>query len=209
MLQNYYKYVNVYVTKIKLPCYNDCVDNENSTILKRIQDAKTGDKNSFELLYLELYQPLYKFVLFKTHDVEKTKDIVQDVFFRWYKSLDTYTPDIKPLNYLITIAMRLIINESKRKKAITLDEDIGEIIESQDQKIEEILNTNMEFEKVREIIEQELSQSEQDVIILKYVDDLDNKELAQMLEKSEGNIRVIEYRGLKKIKDIYHKKYGK
>lgn len=184
------------------------MDNEITKIHQRIQEAKSGNKHSFELLYLELYQPLYKFVLSKTRDPEKTKDVVQDVFFRWYKSLNTYTPDIKPLNYLITIAMRLIINEARRKKALILDEDMDEFIPSADKEIVDFLNTNMEFEKVKVIIEEDLSETERDVIILKYINDLDNKELAQVLDKKEGNIRVIEYRGLKKIKEIYNKKYG-
>lgn len=170
--------------------------------------AKSGDKEAFEFLYKEMYQPLFRFVLFRTRDEEKTKDIVSEVFVRFYESLDRYEIKMKPINYLMTIAMRLIINDTKKKKALALDEDAEEFIPSEEESIEDILNTEVDFSNVREIIE-ELGESEKDVITLKYLNDFSNSEVSEMIQKSEGNVRVIEFRALKKIRDMYNQKYAK
>jgi RNA polymerase sigma-70 factor (ECF subfamily) len=79
-----------------------------------INKAKIGDKGAFEVLYTNLYTPLFRFVRSRIRDEEKAVDICQEVFLKWYNSLSTYEIKMKPLSYLMMISMRLIINESKK-----------------------------------------------------------------------------------------------
>jgi len=177
-------------------------------LLAQIKRAKEGDTEAFGELYQELYSPLFRYVIFKCRDVEKAKDIVSETFLKWYESLDRYEAKIKPINYLITIAVRLLINEGKKKGALQLDLDAEEFIESGEESVTEFLNTELEFGQVKEIIDN-LPEGEKDVIYLKYIDDKNNSEIAEILSKTEGNIRVIEHRALKKIRKMYDEKYKK
>jgi RNA polymerase sigma-70 factor (ECF subfamily) len=180
------------------------------TIIDNIYKAKQGDKQAFESLYLELYEPLFRFVRFRLcGDQERASDVCQDTFLKWYQSLDRYEPTIKPINYLITIATRIMINEGKRKKVDELSEDAEDFVASNDETVENLLTTEMDFDKVREIIDTELNELEKSIITLKYISQLDNQEIAEILNKTEGNVRVIEHRALKKIKESYGKKYDK
>ena len=47
-----------------------------------------------------------------------------------------------------------------------------------------------------------LSDDQQEVIILKYINGLTNKEIAFLLDKNEDNIRQIQFRAIKELKRI-------
>lgn len=176
--------------------------------LRLIEQAKSGDKQAFSSLYSELYTPLYRFVLSRSRDREKTVDICQEVFMKWYESLPSYEAKIAPKSYLMLIATRLMINDTKKKKSVMMPEDAEEFIADESESIEDILDTEIEIDKIKDLFEH-LTDSEQDVISMKYLSDLDTRTVAEALDKTEANIRQIESRGLRKLKTLYKEKYAK
>jgi RNA polymerase sigma-70 factor (ECF subfamily) len=170
------------------------------SILQNIALAKKGDKNAFGFLYQEFYKPLHRFVFYKVRDENKADDIVSEVFLKWYESLSRYEVKQKPLNYLYTIALRLIINESQKKKADYFPEDAEEFLESGEESYEDILDKEYNLDFIKKIIEENLGELEKDLFKLKFQEGLDNKEIADILNKQENYIRQIEFRALKKIK---------
>jgi RNA polymerase sigma-70 factor (ECF subfamily) len=170
-------------------------------ILKSITQAKLGNREAFSYLYEEFYPKLFSFVNFKTRDTEKTNDIVADTFLNWYKSLDTYEVKQKPINYLYTIATRLIINDSQKKKSLALGEEAEDFIPDENISAEDLSDINLNFQKVKNIIDEKLNDVEKQVIDFKYLKEMENSEIAKILNKSENNIRQIEFRALQKIRN--------
>jgi len=107
-----------------------------------------------------------------------------------------------PTAFLYRIARNQIIDfyRAKSKKPLSLDK-VGEIADFQvsqptfSQKIE----LTMEMERIKKAIHN-IKPVYADVIIWHYVDDLSNKEIAQILKKTEGNVRVIIHRALEALK---------
>lgn len=175
-------------------------ENKEELIKNLILQAKNGKSQAFDSLYEMFYQPLFKFVMYKTGNKDISLDICQDTFLAWYKSLDNYFLDIKIENYLFFIAKRLIINQSKKKIISELPEEMEEIIFDVTQKsIEEELDSQINFENIHKSFEI-LSESEKDILTLKYISDRNNSEIAQITGKTESNIRQIEHRAIKKLK---------
>jgi len=172
-----------------------------SDLIPLIESAKKGDKEAFGELYNALYTPLYRFVISRSRDEEKTIDICQEVFIRWYKSLDTYEMKIKPLSYLMMIATRLMINDTQKKKSDRMPEDAEEFIADESESFDNILNTQIDFARIKEKFT-ELSTEQQIVIEMKYISDLDNKTIAEALEKTEVAIRQLESRALKRLREL-------
>ena len=56
------------------------------------------------------------------------------------------------------------------------------------------------MERIKKVI-QNIKPVYADVIIWHYVDDLSSKEIAQILKKREGNVRVIIHRALQALKE--------
>ncbi len=173
-----------------------------------INKAKTGDKTAFSSLYTELYTPLFKFVKSRTRDHEKSLDICQETFLKWYKSLDTYEIKMKPLSYLMMISMRLVINESQKKKSFYLDDDMSDILEDKGAvSADTLFDFDLDFTKVKDLFEN-LSENQQNVLTMRYIADADTESIAETMQISVENVRQLESRGLKKIRDLYLNKYG-
>lgn len=173
-----------------------------------IEKAKNGDKNAFGELYNELYTPLYRFVLSRSRDKEKTLDICQDVFVRWYNSMDTYEAKIHPKSYLMMIATRLMINDSKKKSSVQLPEDADEFIADEADDIQDVLDFEADVAETKDLF-QYLNEDQQSVLNMRYVSDLDTETIAEALEKTTENIRQIESRALRKLRNLYKEKYAK
>ena len=173
-----------------------------------IFEAKNGNKESFSVLYNELYTPLFRFIKSRTRDHEKSVDICQEVFIKWYKSLDSYEIKMKPLSYLMMIGMRLIINDSNKKTSLSLKEEYEELIADESLISADIsFDFNTDTENIKDLF-QHLSETQQMVLTMRYVSDSDTETIAEALETTSVNIRQIESRGLRKLKELYLKKYG-
>jgi RNA polymerase sigma-70 factor (ECF subfamily) len=181
------------------------MDSKSSISLLIIQ-AKNGDKQAFSSLYNEFYTPLYRFVMSRTRDQEKAKDISQEVFLKWYESLERYEEKMKPLSYLMMIAMRLIINEGEKKKSLYFTEDAEEFIEDKSINIFEDLDLQIGFDRVRDLFT-ELSDDQRIILEFKYISDMKNSEISEMIGKTEEAIRKAESRALQKLREIYKQKY--
>ena len=123
-------------------------DSESLEIL--INQAKNGDKQAFSDLYSTLYTPLFRFIKSRTGNHDKSLDICQEVFLKWYKSLDTYEIKMKPLSYLMMIGIRLIINEGKKSGSVFLPEEAEEFVADENVVPADInFDLNLSFDKIK------------------------------------------------------------
>lgn len=172
-----------------------------------IYQAKNGNKESFGVLYVELYTPLFRFIKSRTRDHEKSVDICQEVFLKWYNSLESYEIKMKPLSYLMMIGMRLVINDSNKKTSLNLKEEYEEIIADENITPSDIaFDFNTDTENIKALFEN-LKESEQIVLTMRYISDADTETIAEALETNAVNIRHIESRALRKLRILYQEKY--
>ena len=173
---------------------------------KLVEKAQLGDKDAFGKIYTELYTPVFKYVFSRTRHRQTAEDIVGDVFVRFYSSINSYeSQKDTPLSYLYTISKNLIINNGKKKKAEIFEEGFEENIkdETKNQLDEAILEEDTLF--TLGLLEG-LVEDQRDVIRLKYISELSTKEVAEILGKSEANVRQLESRGIRKIKEMVENK---
>ena len=181
-------------------------DSESLEIL--INQAKNGDKQAFSDLYSTLYTPLFRFIKSRTGNHDKSLDICQEVFLKWYKSLDTYEVKMKPLSYLMMIGIRLIINESKKSGSVFLPEEAEEFVADENIVPADInFDLNLSFDKIK-ILFQDLTENQKNVVTMRYIADADTETIAEALEISLANVRKIESRAIQKIRELYILKYN-
>lgn len=183
---------------------DDAMQNEP---LALITLAKQGNNDAFGQLYEIFYTPLFRFVKSRTKNHELAVDICQETFIKWYKSMPSYEVKMKPLSYLFMIALRLIINNSKKKSSIGLPDDADEYIVDGNEPLANILDFEMEIDKIT-ILFEELNEDQKNVLTLRYIADADTQTIADALEKNIVNIRKIEERALKKIRELYTERHS-
>jgi RNA polymerase sigma-70 factor (ECF subfamily) len=169
---------------------------------KFVKNAVGGDASAFGSLY-DHYQPMiYRFVLVKVGRREDAEDITHQVFLSAWQNIAGYRHRGHPFSsWLYQIARNQVVDHYRaRKSEISIDSmDPEHFVAAADARVD--LTTKLEMEKVRGAIVQ-LKPDHQDVIILRFIEDLPIKETAAAMNKTEGAIKLIQYRAIKELKDL-------
>lgn len=86
---------------------NSKSDQNDSELICAIHDS---DENAFRILFLRYYDPLFAFLWTRTRCVELSKDLIQEVFTRFWQHRKSVDPDQGCKSYLFRIADRLLID---------------------------------------------------------------------------------------------------
>jgi RNA polymerase sigma-70 factor (ECF subfamily) len=172
---------------------------------------KQKDKDAFIKAYDLYIDDIYRFVFFKINNREDTEDITSLVFLRCWDHIQNNTiKDFKTLKALFyKVARNLIIDHYRKKSSqqtIVKDEDISNIdIIDEAQNPQAKFENEHDFQIVREKIFL-LKDEYREVIILNYINGLSISEIAQIMDKSKGNVRVLLFRALKALRDLVKNK---
>lgn len=175
---------------------------------KYIEEACGGNRDSFGIIYSHYVPQIYRFVFFKVSRKQTAEDLTHEIFLSAWQNIKNYKQKEFPISsWLYQIARNRVIDHYRTdKKNISIDtEDFREdLVGFYEQKNPDI---SFNIEKIKSLIKL-LKPEYQDVIIMRYVEDLDSKEIAGALNKSEGAVRLIQHRAINNLKELYAK-HGK
>ena len=169
-------------------------------IRKLILKAKEGDDEAFGQVFEEYFTPIYRYLYFRLGDKTLADDLTQDVFLKVFESLESLVvSDKSPLTYFYTVARNLLIDNYRKKKIPTIDEDeaVNKLVEEDNPEKQAILGDDIK--KLKDDL-QKISPAEADALILKFIDNYSNKEIGQIMGKSEEAVRQLQSRGLKSLR---------
>lgn len=171
-----------------------------------IQRAISRDPDAFGRLYDMYVDRVYRHVYYRVGNVMDAEDLTQQVFFKAWQAIDRYKKTASLfLAWLMTISHNLVIDfyrtKYKKDKAYLEDEITADDLASSPERVAE---AHFEQQQVRRAILQ-LPKDQQQVILLRFVEGFRNPEVASILGKSEGAIRVILHRALARLRQILEK----
>lgn len=184
---------------------NEPVENAAELISK----AKAGDKDAFGRLYESYYVPVYRYIYFRLRDRHTAEDITQTVFLKVFQSIANFV-DMKrdPFFYFLASARNALIDYYRKKKDIILNESEEYLLFEQPasaRDFNEHLQTKIDSHMVQEMIS-ELPASQQEVLILRLINDLSHNSIAQITGKSSDAVRQIYARALQNLRIIIRRK---
>ncbi|MCX6790898.1 MAG: RNA polymerase sigma factor [Candidatus Gribaldobacteria bacterium] len=173
-------------------------------LIALVKKAQQGDESAFGQLYEHYLAPIYRFIYFKVKNQGESEDLTQNVFVKAWKSLARYQqqPNIPFSSWLYTIARNTVIDFWKKKKAVLIDHDLMDNLNT-DGTLGD-LNENLELKEKRAVLRDclyLLSDEQQEIVVLRFINDLSNQEISQILNKSEEAVRQIQYRAIKSLKE--------
>ena len=176
---------------------------------KLITSAKNGNSKAFGDLYNKYLTPIYRYVFmrvgYRKHEAE---DIAHQVFISAWQNIKAYEFQGFPFSsWLYRIAHNAVIDYYRTQKPSFDLETLENSAFADIPELEDKLDTRMEMENVRLALAK-LESDQQNVIIMKFVNELENKEIADALGKTEGAVRVIQHRALRQLKKILEKNAG-
>jgi RNA polymerase sigma-70 factor (ECF subfamily) len=171
------------------------------------------DAEAFGKLYDLYVQKIYRFVYFKVSHKEEAEDIVSDVFLKAWNYLTDIQreteAEIKSFSGLIyTIARTSLIDFFRaraRRKECTI-----EVLENiaHDVSTESAYDAGKDIEYILRNLKK-MKREYQEIIVLKYIEELSTAEIAKIIGKSTVSVRVTIHRALKILKKMLDTKNTK
>lgn len=157
-----------------------------------------GDKEAFSDIYNLFIDPIYRYVYYKVSEAE-VDDIVETVFLKVWENIKQYKPQKKSFSaWVFRIAHNLVVDHYRSAKPFDeLDYKIADYkrehnpIKTTEDTLEQNL-LRMAMEKLKD--------NYREFLIYKFINDLSNREIADILGKSEGSLRILQFRALKALK---------
>ena len=164
--------------------------------LELVCRSQAGDQDSFARLYDAYLERIYRYVYFRVADQQWAEDITSQVFLKAWEKLDSYQPRSSPfIAWLYRIAHNAVIDNYRTYKVSVPLENVSSAEISLEDGIDEKLDLQIESQRIREAL-QELTNEQQQVLILKFISQLSTAEIAKQIGKQPGAIRALQMRAL-------------
>ncbi len=179
---------------------------DDSTLNTLVSKAKQGDEQAFGDLYGFYFEKIYKFVFFRVSQKEIAEDIAEEVFVKaWLKIKQVKEESFG--GWLYQIAKNKVIDHYRSQKETVDLSEVENILES-NQNIVDEANLAVEQVMFMELLKK-LTPEQQIIIKLKFIEDMENSEIAELISKSEGSIRVIQHRAIQKLQELINERVGR
>lgn len=160
-----------------------------------------GDLKSIEGICRETWEPLYRYIYYRVQNREEAEDITQETYAKSFSNNRFFNIEShKYIAFLKTVAMNIIRDRWRQNKSRGTNINIDAIdpIQASTDDISDITNQNLFIKYALE----KLNEEQQKVIELRILKGYSVAETAKIMDKKEGNIRVLQYRALKNLADI-------
>lgn len=156
------------------------------------------NKRRFAKMYATYADDIFRYIYVRVRDEMLAEDLTADTFSKAWQKLETF--DFRqPRAWLYTIARNLITDHWRTHHTVPLEagfdpEDDREPVEAQ-------VERTLSKDKLTAAIGQ-LPEVMQSVVSLRFLQGFSARQTGDALGIAEGNVRIIQYRALKKLKGI-------
>ena len=163
------------------------------------------EKEAMEQKFLQAYEAyndaIFRHCYFRVFRRDRAKELVQETFMRVWEYMAGGKEIENIRAFLYRVANNLIVDESRKRKEWSLDElqETGFDPKSplDDARRDAVLDGKFARERL-----EHLDAAYRQVVIMRYIDDLQPKEIAQILDESENTVSVRIHRGIKRFREI-------
>ena len=160
-----------------------------------VQRAIARDKEAFGALYDRHVVRVYRHIYYMVGNTAEAEDLTAQAFLQGWEAIERYQIRGAPfVSWLLRIAHNLGVSYLRsRKESAQLPETLED--HGSQRNPEEAIQQRLDGERVRHAILR-LRDEQRRVIILRFVEDLDYQEVAEIVGKSVAAVRVIQHRAL-------------
>jgi RNA polymerase sigma-70 factor (ECF subfamily) len=166
-----------------------------------LERAARYDPAALGQIYDAYYKRIYGYIYRRTGDANVAEDLAADVFVRMLEAVKAQKGWRTSLTgWLYRIAHNLVIDYYRRqslREGPPLDERLVGVLDAKKPSLESLLLQ----QRLRTAI-QKLTEDQQQVIYLRFVEDLTNAEVADILGKTEGAVKALQHRALTTLRNV-------
>lgn len=154
------------------------------------------------------YEPIYRYAHYRTGDAQIAEDAASEVFVRLLDALQNGKAPRQSLRGWLFGTASHIVNDHFRRLYRSQTEDLdghSELPASADADPEHQLQVSLKHDQLRNALTH-LTNDQQHVITLRFGQGMSHQEVAELLGKSEGAVKLLQFRALRALRQILEPK---
>ena len=177
---------------------------DEKTLIKNVKDS---NRISFQNLFYQFHDQLFRFVVYRVQDADIAKDITQETFLRIWEKRGSLQPEKSFFSLLARISTNLCYDHFRYTEVRLRNKDrIPEFGKSHFDNPEEVVQAKAIEEIIRKFVNEKLPQRCRVIFILSRIEGFSNQEISTKLSLSIRTVENQIYRALKILKK-HMKKY--
>ena len=167
--------------------------------------------NEREVRFLEFYDQnvakIYRYIYFRVSSEEQAQDLTSEVFLKCWQRMNSRKENIANLRAFFYQVARNSIADFFRQRShspLSLSEitenSLADFPEKKSQPLDQVSAT-LEIDLIKKALNK-LSGDYQEIIIWRYLDELEISEIAEIMEKKEGAVRTLLSRALAELRKV-------
>ncbi|MFC1540834.1 RNA polymerase sigma factor [Candidatus Latescibacterota bacterium] len=165
-------------------------------------EVRDGDVEKLGLLFEKHNKHLYNFFLRQTGKGQESEDLTQEVFFRMLKYRHTYKDEGDFMVWMFKIAYNARNDYYKKHRRFNNIDDEIETLASNDPLPDKVTEQKSEIEFLEKALNS-LPQEKKELILMSRYENINYKDIGNILGCTEGTVKVRMYRAMKELTDIY------
>jgi len=175
---------------------------DNAIMLK----VKEGDLDKMGLLFQRYHRQLYGFLFHMTYKKEAAEDMVQHTFYKMLKYRNSFTGSGEFVHWMYTVARNVLKDEFKKNKRAQLHSDVDDLADI----LPGGVHTGDMYEKKESAralhkAMEKLSDDQRQILTMSRFQELKHQEIAEIMNMTEGAVKVRVHRAMQELKSIYIK----
>jgi RNA polymerase sigma-70 factor (ECF subfamily) len=170
-------------------------DYDELETVRLVDRAASGNYDAFGKLYGLYLDRIFRYVFYRVGNRMLAEDITEDVFLKAWKSIRSCKGRGRTfLSWLYRIAHNHVVDTTRNryKEGLSLEEIELFVDNSADNPG---LETGLEWQELSNLVAT-LPHNQEQVIVMKFFEGMDNGEIGKVMGKSQGAIRVLQMRAL-------------
>lgn len=164
--------------------------------------VKNQDKEAYAKFYDLYIERIHRFIFFKVNSTSEAQDLTSETFLKLWQAIREGR-EIRNLNaFIYVIARNLVIDFYRRQSSenCSTDEVAESLVATSHQEIIDRQTINSELGSVIKGLDN-LKDEYKEVIVMKFLDEMSIGEIAEVVKKSRGAVRVLIHRALKALRE--------
>ncbi len=160
------------------------------------------DPNAFGELYDRYVERVYRYLYFRSGSHPEAEDLTEQVFLKAWEAIGRYRWQGRPfLAWLYRLAHNTHIDHVRTQKPTTSLNNDERPVELASNAAQVELARTLDADLLARALGQ-LTPEQQQVIVMKFIEGMDNEQIAASMDKREGAIRALQMRALMSLRRV-------
>lgn len=170
---------------------------------------RSQDTSFFTALYRRYANKVFAKSISMLNDEALARDATQDIFIKVLLNLAKFNEQSSFSTWIYSITYNYCIDmiRKKKKMPLTFSEDVGKLSKETNVEIPDSVLLEMKQERLEKVLEK-MPNGDQVILMMKYHDDMQIREIADVLGKTESAIKMQIMRAKQKAQHLYEEMFG-